>query len=234
MNIYIDSENVPYTEYQTIINKYSQYNKPILSIKVFADWSGMQSKKWYDCCKRNMYIEQKQCMKKPQKQTIDVNIITDVMNDILMDKQMNNHSIKQVIIVSSDTDFIPLLKMIKKYGISVECFTCDPFRSYQDLMSDTENEGVVQHQQNQHQQHHYAPEGIHPHSEHQEQKRMYFQRCIEMLKRSGVDRIASRKLKRALAREASSIHERNLFKSEEDFNMYPNLVQREGAKWNLL
>jgi hypothetical protein len=248
MNIYIDSENVPHTEYQTIINKYSQHNKPILSIKVFADWSSAQSKKWYDCCKRNILVEQKQCIKKPQKQTIDVNIITDVMNDILVDKQMKNDAIKEVIIVSSDMDFIPLLKTIKKYGILVECFTCDPFKPGPDLMSDTDIdiENVIYENREYHAPNNYPPANYPPannsapynmkqQQEYLDQKFNLIRKCVENLKKSGVQCIASKKLIRALFREAASnVHERNMFKSEEEFYMYPMLIVREGAKWKLL
>ena len=239
MNIYIDSENVPHTEYQTIINKYSQHNKPILSIKVFADWSSAQSKKWYDCCKRNILVEQKQCIKKPQKQTIDVNIITDVMNDILVDKQMKNDAIKEVIIVSSDMDFIPLLKTIKKYGILVECFTCDPFKPGPDLMSDTDIdiENVIYENREYHAPNNYPQVNNNPmNNNYQEQKLSLLKRCIEHLKKSGVQCIASKKLKRALFRESANVHERNMFKSEEEFYMYPMLIARDGdgGKWKLL
>lgn len=241
MNIYIDSENVPHTEYQTIINKYSQHNKPILSIKVFADWSSAQCKKWYDCCKRNILVEQKQCIKKPHKQTIDVNIITDVMNDILIDKQMKNDAIKEVIIVSSDMDFIPLLKTIKKYGILVEVFTCDPFKPPPDLMSDTEYEQVIYENREYHCPNNYPqvnnnpPYNIQQQQEYLDQKFNLIRKCVENLKKSGVQCIASKKLIRALFREAASnVHERNMFKSEEEFYMYPMLIVREGAKWKLL
>ena len=251
MNIYIDSENVPHTEYQTIINKYSQHNKPILSIKVFADWSSAQSKKWYDCCKRNILVEQKQCIKKPHKQTIDVNIITDVMNDILVDKQMKNDAIKEVIIVSSDMDFIPLLKTIKKYGILVECFTCDPCKPGPDFMSDTEYEQVIYENREYHCPNNYPqgnyPQGNYPQvnnnppyniqqqQEYLDQKFNLIRKCVENLKNSGVQCIASKKLIRALFREAASnVRERNMFKSEEEFYMYPMLIVREGAKWKLL
>lgn len=240
MNIYIDSENVPHTEYQTIINKYSQHNKPILSIKVFADWSSAQSKKWYDCCKRNILVEQKQCIKKPHKQTIDVNIITDVMNDILIDKQMKNDAIKEVIIVSSDMDFIPLLKTIKKYGILVECFTCDPFKPGPDLMSDTDNdidiEQVIYENREYHCPNNYPQANQANNYNYKEQKFNLMQRCVEYLKKSGVQCIASRKLKKALFREAANVQERNMFKSEEEFYMYPSLLVRDvdSSKWKLL
>ena len=58
MNIYIDSENVSSSEFQNIMNTYNQYQKSILSIKIYADWSNLKSKKWHECCKKNINVEQ--------------------------------------------------------------------------------------------------------------------------------------------------------------------------------
>jgi hypothetical protein len=58
---------------------------------------------------------------------------------------------------------------------------------------------------------------------------------VEKNKKYGVQVIASKKLTRAMFREAATnVHERNMLKSKEEFYMYPMLIVREGAKWKLL
>jgi hypothetical protein len=60
-----------------------------------------------------------QILKKPKKQSIDFGIIVDILNDVLNDKQTNN-AIKHIVIISSDMDYIQLVKMLKKHNINAE------------------------------------------------------------------------------------------------------------------
>lgn len=119
MNIYIDSENINSRMFENILTRF--HNHSILTTKVFADWTESTSKHWVAYCrqKTSQFIEMIQILKKPKKQSIDFGIIVDILNDVLNDKQTNN-AIKHVVIISSDMDYIQLVKMLKKHNINAE------------------------------------------------------------------------------------------------------------------
>lgn len=205
MNIYIDSENVPSSEFQNIMNTYNQYQKSILSIKIYADWSNLQSKKWHECCKKNINVEQIQCITKPHKQSIDINIITDVMNDVLLDKQLKNNAMKHIVIVSSDTDFDPLIKKINKLGIIVDKY--QPHKRTLDYSSETDAENMQICEVS------------------QEEKSNYIHKCIRKLKKNRVQCIGTTKLMKALNREAKTIQEINMF-TMKNLCEYPDILMK--------
>lgn len=204
MNIYIDSENVSSSEFQNIMNTYNQYQKSILSIKIYADWSNLKSKKWHECCKKNINVEQIQCITKPHKQSIDINIITDIMNDILLDKQMKNDAMKHIVIVSSDTDFDPLIKKINKLGIIVDKY--QPHKRTLDYSSETDAENIQICEVN------------------PQEKYDYLHKCIRKLKKNKVQCISICKLMKALNREAKTPQEINMF-TMKTLREYPDILE---------
>lgn len=120
--IYIDGENIPYTQFDAIKRKYLNDNIPVISMKVYADWSREDMKKWYVLCTKYS-IDQKQCSNKPKKDVVDFHICIDIMDDIYNDILNKTNHIKKILIISADGDFIHILNRINKFNIIAEVYS---------------------------------------------------------------------------------------------------------------
>ena len=113
--IYIDADNVSYKCIDDIITKSSDYN--IISKKIYADWTNESMKKWAEKA-RKYGFEGIQCFGNKFKQTSDVYMITDVINDLYT----NNH-LQVIILATSDIDFTRLCHIIKSKNKKLVIFT---------------------------------------------------------------------------------------------------------------
>lgn len=119
MNIYIDSENVSHDSFNEIRNYYFKLNKEILSIKVFNDWTLNTGIKWNKLC-RNFSLDQIQCQKR--KNSVDFSIITNIIDDMIIDDFTSN-KITNILIVSSDTDYINVTNRVRKTGRVIDVYS---------------------------------------------------------------------------------------------------------------
>jgi hypothetical protein len=129
--IYIDADNVSYKCIDDIITKSSDYN--IISKKIYADWTHESMKKWAEKA-RKYGFEGIQCFGNKFKQTSDVYMITDVINDLYT----NNH-LQVIILATSDIDFTRLCHIIKSKNKKLVIFT--PQKSSLENMS--ENSKII-------------------------------------------------------------------------------------------
>ena len=107
MNIlYIDADNISYKlikEINTHINL-----KNINIKKVYGDWSKKELKNW----EKNIYdygLEPVQCFRIAQKQSTDIKLITDLIEDLHTIDVINN-----IFLITSDSDFTHVCQLIKK------------------------------------------------------------------------------------------------------------------------
>ena len=77
--IYIDADNVSYKCMEDILDKAKNYN--IISKKIYADWTQDNMKKWGEKAKKHGF-EGIQCFGNNFKQTSDIYMVTDIINDM--------------------------------------------------------------------------------------------------------------------------------------------------------
>lgn len=136
-SIYIDAENVPYNRFDSIKEKCMINNiHPIMSIKVYADWSRDDMQPWYELCKKYS-IDQKQCTSRPKKNVVDFHICIDIMDDIYTDILNKTLHLKKIVIVSTDSDFIHIHNRINKFNISATVYS--PFEDKMELYKNHNN-----------------------------------------------------------------------------------------------
>ena len=117
MALYIDADNISYQCIPDMINYINSINKELYIKKIYCDWSKTESK---NCSKiLNLYgLEPIQCFRIGKKQSTDIKLITDVINDI---NTFNN--INDIFIATSDIDFTYLCQSLKKHGKHITLFT---------------------------------------------------------------------------------------------------------------
>jgi len=136
-SIYIDAENVPYNRFDCIKKKWMINNEyPIMSIKVYADWSREDMQPWYELCKKYS-IDQKQCTSRPKKNVVDFHIYIDIMDDIYTDILSKTFHLKNIVIISTDSDFIHIHNRINKFNIRADVYS--PFQDKMDLYKSHNN-----------------------------------------------------------------------------------------------
>ena len=113
--IYIDADNVSYKFIDDIINKSKQYN--VISKKIYADWTQENMKKWAERAKRHGF-EGIQCFGNNFKQTSDIYMVTDIINDIY-----SNNYLDCIILATSDIDFTRLCQIVKIKNKKLIIFT---------------------------------------------------------------------------------------------------------------
>ena len=104
--LYIDADNVSYK----ILNKLeNEINFTDLMIKkIYGDWSKTELKNW----KKKIIkygMEPIQCFRISKKQTTDIRLITDLLDDIY-----TNNNIKHIYLCTSDVDYSYVCQLIKK------------------------------------------------------------------------------------------------------------------------
>jgi len=113
--IYIDADNVSYKCIDDIINKSKQYN--VISKKIYADWTQENMKKWAERAKQHGF-EGIQCFGNNFKQTSDIYMVTDIINDIY-----SNNYLECIILATSDIDFTRLCQIVKVKNKKLIIFT---------------------------------------------------------------------------------------------------------------
>lgn len=113
--IYIDADNVSYKCIDDILSKATQYN--IISKKIYADWTQDNMKKWADRAKKYGF-EGVQCFGNSFKQTSDIYMVTDIINDIY-----SNNYLECIILATSDIDFTRLCQIVKVKNKKLIIFT---------------------------------------------------------------------------------------------------------------
>ena len=113
--IYIDADNVSYKSINEILSYSSNTN--ILIKKIFADWTNESMKKWAKKSKENGF-QGIQCFGNDKKQTSDIYMITEIINDLY-----NNKFIDMIILATSDIDFTHLCHIIKAKNKKLVIYT---------------------------------------------------------------------------------------------------------------
>tara|TARA_A100001015_G_scaffold312262_1_gene417093 strand:+ start:150 stop:923 length:774 start_codon:yes stop_codon:yes gene_type:complete len=113
--IYIDADNVSYKSIEEIIS--NSYNSNVIIKKIFADWTHDSMHKWAKKA-RQYGFQGIQCFGNEKKQTSDIYMITDIINDLY-----NNPHIEMIILATSDIDFTHLCHLIKSKNKKLVIFT---------------------------------------------------------------------------------------------------------------
>lgn len=116
MALYIDADNVSYNYISDIIENIESKNQKLYIKKIYCDWSKTESK---NCSKiiNNFGLEPIQCFRIGKKQSTDIKLITDVITDINIYKNISN-----IYIATSDVDFTYLCQVLKKNGKNITLF----------------------------------------------------------------------------------------------------------------
>lgn len=113
--IYIDADNVSYKSLEEII--YQSNNCNIIIKKIYADWCNESMKKW-SLRAKNFGFQGIQCFGNNYKQTSDIYMITDIINDLY-----TNSNIEMIVLATSDIDFTHLCHIIKAKNKKLVIFT---------------------------------------------------------------------------------------------------------------
>ena len=113
--IYVDADNVSYKSIDEIISKASNCN--VIIKKIFADWTDESMKKWAKRAK-NYGFQGIQCFGNDKKQTSDIHMISDIINDLY-----SNPHIDMIVLATSDIDFTHLCHLIKAKNKKLVIFT---------------------------------------------------------------------------------------------------------------
>ena len=113
--IYVDADNVSYKSIEEILSKAANSN--IIIKKIFADWSNESMKKWSKRAKDHGF-QGIQCFGNQKKQTSDICMITDIINDLY-----TNPHIDMIVLATSDIDFTYLCHLIKAKNKKLLIFT---------------------------------------------------------------------------------------------------------------
>ena len=113
--IYVDADNVSYKSIDEILSKANNCN--VIIKKIFADWSHESMRKWAKRA-RNHGFQGIQCFGNDKKQTSDIHMITDIINDLY-----TNPHIDMIILATSDIDFTHLCHLIKAKNKKLVIFT---------------------------------------------------------------------------------------------------------------
>ena len=106
--LYIDADNISYKSIDIIDNKIDLENIHIK--KIFGDWSKTELKNWNKKC-LDYGLEQIQCQYIGKKQSTDIKLTIQIMEDIY------KYSIDKIYLITSDSDFTHLCNHIKSNNI---------------------------------------------------------------------------------------------------------------------
>ena len=142
--VLIDAENISADYAEKIIEEILKYGTPTIK-RIYGDWSSDKTKKWESKILDLAFTPRQQFAYTKGKNAVDMLLVIDAM-DILF---ANNH-IGGVCIVSSDSDYIPLVNRLKESDIHIigmgEEKTPKPFFNacdkfiYLELLIDEENQ----------------------------------------------------------------------------------------------
>jgi hypothetical protein len=108
--VFIDAENISAIHIDAILTQIQQLGRPLL-IRAYADWRGQKESLWYEaecrhplqCVQQNRYVK--------GKSTADMALMIDVMDVLHQNTQVNAFCL-----VSSDSDFTPLVLRLRASG----------------------------------------------------------------------------------------------------------------------
>jgi uncharacterized LabA/DUF88 family protein len=111
--VFIDAENISAIHIDTILMQIQQLGRPLF-IRAYADWRGQKESLWYEaecrhplqCVQQNRYVK--------GKSTADMALMIDVMDVLHLNSQVNTFCL-----VSSDSDFTPLVLRLRASGYRV-------------------------------------------------------------------------------------------------------------------
>lgn len=106
--LYIDADNISHKSMDIIDTKIDLNNIAIK--KIFGDWSRSELRKWSKKC-LDYGLEQIQCQYIGKKQSTDIRLTIEIINDI------NRYDLSKVYLITSDSDFTHLCNHIKAYDI---------------------------------------------------------------------------------------------------------------------
>jgi len=109
ISIYIDADNISHKIMPTLFNRIKQLGL-IGVLKVYRDWSQPDSIKWCQVA-QEYKMEAIQCFRQPHKQSTDIYMITDILNDLFT---LSKNDI--IIMITCDSDFNHLCHQILKMG----------------------------------------------------------------------------------------------------------------------
>ena len=112
MNIlYIDADNISYKCMKEI--KLNSKFDSLHMKKIYGDWSKPELKNWANLI-YDYGLETIQCFRIGKKQSTDIKLITDLVEDIHLHNNISN-----IYLISSDSDFTYLCQLIKKKNINL-------------------------------------------------------------------------------------------------------------------
>lgn len=132
--IYIDADNVSYKSVNQIMSTCK--DSDIIIKKIYSDWTDVKMKNWSDKAKEYGF-QGIQCFGSKKKQTSDIYMITDIINDLY-----SNNFIEKIILATSDIDFTNLCHVIKSKNKKLIIFTPQK-SSLSNLKSEEETEEHV-------------------------------------------------------------------------------------------
>ncbi len=111
--LFIDCENVSYKYIDTIINRLSKLGDVFIK-KVYGDWNNSSLKKWNELIHNYSLESIHQTPYSSTKNSTDIKMTVDIMKVLCSSK-----NIDYMALVTSDSDFTPLITEIKSQEINV-------------------------------------------------------------------------------------------------------------------
>jgi len=118
IGLYIDADNISYKYAEKLFQEIELYGNFFVK-KIFADWSKTETKSWAKIIEK-YGLEPIQCFRHNKKQSTDIYLITQVINDTYFLPRINHY-----ILATSDSDFIHLCQNLKKLGKQLTIFGND-------------------------------------------------------------------------------------------------------------
>lgn len=110
--VYIDGDNASYNDFSSVHKEIKKYGRIIIG-RIYGDWSTDAMNGWRDISINNAF-ESINCFSLSRKNSTDIHLICDVLQDLY-----NNEIVNTYIIVSSDSDFSHVTKRIRAAGKKV-------------------------------------------------------------------------------------------------------------------
>ena len=110
--VYIDGDNASYNDFSFVHKEIKKYGRIIIG-RIYGDWSTDAMNGWRNISINNAF-ESINCFSLSRKNSTDIHLICDVLQDLY-----NNEIVNTYIIVSSDSDFSHVTKRIRAAGKKV-------------------------------------------------------------------------------------------------------------------
>lgn len=107
--VYIDADNASYKNFKNVYKEVKKYGRIIIG-RIYGDWTRNEIKNWKNIS-INYAFESQNCFNLSGKNSTDIYLICDLLKDLY-----KNSNIDTYIIVSSDSDYSHVTKIIKSEG----------------------------------------------------------------------------------------------------------------------